>query len=88
MRRTAALRHRGTLSVIGSAFYPRNHQASATDARCGGYKPENHPFRSQFQITAPKFTGNPKFAFKPDWDALRTSGSRLESIPVPVAYQS
>ena len=36
----------------------------------------------------PKFTRNPKFAFKPDWDALRTFNSRLESIPVPVAYQS
>ena len=33
----------------------------------------------------PKFTRNPKFAFKPDWDALRTFGSRLESIPVPIA---
>ena len=55
----------------------------------GGYKPENHPCLSvMFQITAPKFTGNPKFAFKPDWDALRTFNSRLESIPVPVAYQS
>jgi hypothetical protein len=38
-----------------------------------GTNQKNHPFRSQFQITAPKFSRTPKFAFKPDWDALRTS---------------
>ena len=54
----------------------------------GGSKPENHPFRSQFQVCVLNLRGNTKVGLMPDQGALRTCGSRLGTILAPVAYRS
>eukprot|EP00966_Prymnesium_polylepis_P150819 3483713-Prymnesium_polylepis.2 len=48
-----------------------------TDAarRVAGYTPGNHPFRSQFQITALNLRGNTKVGLNADQGAEHTSGS-------------
>ena len=85
-------RRRGGLLELGKAFgFGFDGQAHLEQQR----KPRSPEQNAWPRITGvlalascpqrPKFTRNPKFAFKPDWDALRTFGSRLESIPVPIA---
>lgn len=54
----------------------------------GDYKPDTRPEPRRRQHTAPILSPNTKVAFKADVGVLRTSGTRPDSVPVPVGYRS